>query len=454
MRKLTALILFLTLNCFAVIDPTNLVVLKISQYPQTNALNNDSLFITAFTNQAVPTNYNIKYVDLKQGIISGLAGTNQVVNVTNGLANITSLITATNTLYLFTTNLVGASTNGLASTNYVDAAITNRVIVAAGTNVTVQTNYANRTVTYTVNSSGGTGDSTNGLYLFTTNLVATATNGLAPTTYVNTATNTLYGFSTNLIATTATNSVWIIAGTNITVQTNFSGDKVSFTVNGAVATNLTGPYILDTNGFGTNTSFYGQVTNHGDVVWFTNGGGSIGRVGGVNAPKIYGTFIEVETGTALSSQATVRAVGETDTGLWWPAANDLGIMSQGSGVVRFRKGTPYSVISPEVDDTLNIGATNNAIHDIYIKGLVHTVNGVSSYATNATMTVASTGCTNATGVTQIAYITGGTSVMLFDNRGTAEWSGVQTVAGLTPFRIQPGGSITGTSITNIGTHAW
>jgi hypothetical protein len=91
-----------------------------------------------------------------------------------------------------------------------------------------------------------------------------------------------------------------------------------------------------------------------------------------------------------------------------------------------------------------------------VSGSVSATNGFSSFATNSTMTCTSTGCTNTTGINQVAYVTAATSASLTSASGITEFSGV-TIAAFTPIRLQPNAKFTGTGITyatGTSSYAW
>src|SRR6185503_7949962 len=103
------------------------------------------------------------------------------------------------------------------------------LFVLAVTNVSPATNYSlryadlKRGVTNGLATTNMLNMATNTLFQFTTNAITNAVSGLG--------TNGLYAFTTNLVATTATNSVYLIPGVNVTITTNFSNGKVTFTIN-------------------------------------------------------------------------------------------------------------------------------------------------------------------------------------------------------------------------------
>lgn len=109
---------------------------------------------------------------------------------------------------------------------------------------------------------------------------------------------------------------------------------------------------------------------------------------------------------------------------------------------------------------INNGVAHTAIHLGPINGdatrptvIIKPGQGLGSFGTNSTMAVTATGATNSTGVNQIAWVTAATGLQLYNNAGTAVWSGTQNIAALTPIMVQPGGKFIGTSISSAGAHA-
>lgn len=104
----------------------------------------------------------------------------------------------------------------------------------------------------------------------------------------------------------------------------------------------------------------------------------------------------------------------------------------------------------------SLNALTNALNVSGQNGVVTIHYGVSSTSINTSMATTSTGCTNSTGMVQIAYVTAATGAALTDNAGNTEFSSV-TISAFTPIRIQNGGKFTGSAITyatGSAAHAW
>jgi len=560
------------------IEPSNITITSTSA-GRLGLLNSGSTFWPTNILQADTTaGNNALGLSTNGGLYEGyfISVSNNFITPTNGATD-AFVLTASGTggATKWAAPTTGDSTNGLYSftTNAIATTATNSVYLVAGTNVTIQTNFASGKVTFTVNSQvnavpggsdtqvqfndagsfGGdagmtynkaqdwltvgavfagsivlsqssgsanpailfTGDGDTGFY----DSSSPAVNGsigvtidsvarwqfgdnlgaghlLAPqdnTTDIGTSTGTrprsgYFATSLNAPIIRASNSVTALNVTvtnvlsvsnNFVTPTNGPTDAYVLTASGtggatkwAVSSaTISGPYILDTNGFGTNTSFRGTTTMYGNLIWDSQGSGSIGLTGDVNSPKIYAQFIQTETGNVPANQAAIRSTGNVGTGLWWPASQTLGVMVNGDGMLRMHTGG----IVPEVDNTVGLGVTNVTWKHLYVGGVLSvkdasggrttitngnywasgttsSTNGFASYSTTAAVNIAATGWTNNFSPAQNATVfIDGTAVgfVVYNNARTAVYTNTSLVANAT-VPLQPNGAVvitTGTAVT-------
>ena len=96
--------------------------------------------------------------------------------------------------------------------------------------------------------------------------------------------------------------------------------------------------------------------------------------------------------------------------------------------------------------------TADEINLQYLKAFAFSpTKGIASTCLTTNMVLTATGCTNTTGVTQIVNIYSGSSLQLFDAAGNPEFAPAFNNSGaFVPFVVQPGGRITGATITYWG----
>lgn len=263
--------------------------------------------------------------------------------------------------------------------------------------------------------------------------------------------------SGNLVPTNTVHATNFVAGTNTIVgPTNTPSIGRTYAVIDGGAIGTTGlPFEYKTNTvskFSVDTA--GAIVNAGGI---TAGGTIQSLNGNVNIPNAFAYFWGSFSRITSPQNAVIALAGTSGIDfnmLLFGGGNTALTQFQSTNWPAIRvTGTNASWLGNPLM-TVQGGTNNNKVADFAVNGAGAFTNGVASLATNTTMTVSSTGCTNMTGVNQKVYLTAGTGVQMFDNRTNAVWSGTQTFTTLVELNLQARGSITGTAITSIGTHAW
>jgi hypothetical protein len=321
--------------------------LTLSNLSVTGAFTN---LLAAGTNVVISTNFsgNTLYIN----------AVNQTF-LTNGINTAAfqpaTAFLATNVLPALTNGFVGANvTNGLASISYVNSAIaasgafTNTF--TAGTNVVFSTNFSGNTVyvnapNQTFLTNGHTSlVFTNPSAVLYTNALPALTNGFV----TSSITNGLIGaaYVSNVLSASNYFSQFIVAGTNVTITTNFSGNTI---------------YINATNqSFLTNGLVTAAITNGLVGAGITNGLASTGYVASALSPY------------ALTSSLTAA----TNT-LWTNSAANFYLLSNPSNYVNQTalNGTNTALLN-------SIAATNTANLIITTNLVVASTNGGNIVFTN------------------------------------------------------------------------
>src|SRR6185503_17860905 len=311
------------------------------------------------------------------------------------------------------------------------------LFVLAVTNVSPATNYSLRYADLKRGNTNGLATTnmlntaTNALYQFTTNAITNAVSGLG--------TNGLYEFTTNLVATTASNSVYLVPGTNVTIVTNFANGKVTFTIassgsGGGSGSTFNGAFTSTAQG----TNYIGPLTN-----FLAKGAFAV-----TNDANTDNTLIEPSNITITSTSA--GRLGLLNSGsTFWPTNilqadttagnNALGLSTNGGLYEGYFISVSNNFITPTNGATdafvLTASGTGGAT-----KWAAPTTgdstNGLYSFTTNAIATTA----------TNSVYLVAGTNVTIQTNFA----SGKVTFTVNSQVNAVPGGSDTQVQFNDAG----
>ena len=185
-----------------------------------------------------------------------------------------------------------------------------------------------------------------------------------------------------------------------------------------------------------------------------------------NTVEIIGSSPVLRGLSVYASNATVRVVGGTFN------ITNLFNSNPVYGVVLYNAGTSVLELS---GPSFNVANTaGGAAYPIstppgvavsgwwYENGVFKTAgtfsatNGFAGGATNQSLAVVSTGCTNNTSIAYRLWITNASSLSMSNRAGAVIFKGKTITAAAAPveFTLQPGEKLVGTSISCIGTNAW
>lgn len=310
---------------------TNVTIIPISKYPNTNNLPQDALFIVALTNPALdgisaPTNKNIRYSDLRQIITNSLATTQYVQSA---VAAQTNFWIYTNSRVSTVSNLPGAIPDLFVSSNLLAGGL----IVEGGV---VFDALATNNFLLTINGSGVVGTTSPVLF----------TNQLATTNYVIAATTNLY--------------LKDVAG-------GTSGSGTNASLSGSLGIGGPNP------GNAGHVKVYG-----GDLFWSSDGGGNIGQNGALRPDRIFfKTALQGADGTLAVPAYSFGS--ETTTGF---RRSGTGVVILGLEQTDEYQWSHTAFIA--LQGFRDLGSTSIKWQHLYLSGTANAGSGIFSSTVNAT----------------------------------------------------------------------